>query len=52
MDLDAYGDGAPDTGPEARCSDALDALRRQMLGFDVDPRHSQQLVDWYATASR
>ncbi len=52
VDLDAYEDGAPDTGPEARCSDALDALRRQMLGFDFDPRHSQQLVDWYATASR
>ena len=52
VDLGAYGDGMPDNGPEARCSDALDALRRQMLGFDVDPRHSQQLVAWYATASR
>jgi len=52
VDLDAYGDGVSDTGPEVRCRDALDALRGQMLGFDVDPRHSQQLVTWYATTSR
>jgi acetyl/propionyl-CoA carboxylase alpha subunit/acetyl-CoA carboxylase carboxyltransferase component len=52
LDLVPDIDGASDAEPEARCRDALDALRRQMLGFDVDPRHSRQLVASYATASR
>ena len=52
VDLDRYGDGVRDPAPEAACSDALDALRRQMLGFDVDPSHSEQLLAWYMTASR
>ena len=34
---------AQDAGPE-RCRAILDALRRQMLGFDVDPRLSKDLV--------
>jgi len=42
----------PDRAPEATCRDTLDALRRQMLGFDVDPRQSRELVAVYRTASR
>ncbi len=52
LDLDVSGDEARDTGPEARCRAALDTLARQMLGFDIDPLHSQQLVASYAAASR
>ena len=42
----------PEAGAEARCRDVLDALRRQMLGFDVDPRHSSELVARYGKVSR
>jgi len=52
LDLDAAGDEVRDTRPEARCREALDTLGRQMLGYDIDPLHSQQLVATYAAASR
>ena len=53
VDLDALQEGkGPDAGAEARCRDVLDALRRQMLGFDVDPRHSSELVARYGEVSR
>ncbi|HXY42973.1 MAG TPA: carboxyl transferase domain-containing protein, partial [Acidimicrobiales bacterium] len=52
LELDDQEERVHDTGPEARCREALDVLRRQMLGFDVDPHHSQRVVASYAAASR
>ena len=42
----------PDAGPDVRCQAILDALRRQMLGFDVEPRLSRDLVNEYGVMCR
>jgi acetyl/propionyl-CoA carboxylase alpha subunit/acetyl-CoA carboxylase carboxyltransferase component len=52
VDLSPYAVGGREQGPQARSYEALDALYWEMLGFDVDPGHSRQLVGWYATAAR
>jgi acetyl/propionyl-CoA carboxylase alpha subunit/acetyl-CoA carboxylase carboxyltransferase component len=39
-------------GPTVRCQAVLGALRRQMLGFDVDPLLSKELVTEYGSVSR
>lgn len=52
VDLGAYAVAGREKGPEVRCHEALDALFCEMLGFDVDPGHSRQLVGWYAAAAR
>ncbi len=46
------GPSSQDVDPDVRCRAAVDALRRQMLGFDVDPRLSKVLVTEYGEASR
>ena len=44
--------GGQDAGPDVRCRAILDALRCQMLGFDVDPRLSRDLVNEYGVLCR
>ena len=53
-DLSLLAGSARDTtaGPTVRCRSVLDALRRQMLGFDVDPRLSKELATEYGSVSR
>jgi acetyl/propionyl-CoA carboxylase alpha subunit/acetyl-CoA carboxylase carboxyltransferase component len=41
-----------EAAPDVRCRATLDALRRQMLGFDVDSRLSKALVVQYGVVSR